>query len=285
MAVNNIVPFAQGGSANVPTQAAYVADAQRPLGNQPGVARADFNNKALLQASSIAVGIAQYLADLQGTDITDQLSASALSALMNLAVRTTGGTRVINAATSLTAADAGQIQVCGATSPMTITLPLLSAVKDGTIFRFVNTNGFALTITRSGTDSMINGNIVVAPSIVLQGGDSVYLVACLGTSNWYVIGGSAALRFAGDFGATKAANGFQRLPSGLIIQWGASTSNTTGVAVTYPIAFPTGAFLVTATPQATTAPTSVGVSALTTTGFTLVAAAGTPQVNWIAIGN
>lgn len=42
------------------------------------------------------------------------------------------------------------------------------------------------------------------------------------------------------FGKSLSASGWQRLPSGLIIQWGAGTSNASGdISVAFPIAFPT----------------------------------------------
>ena len=52
-----------------------------------------------------------------------------------------------------------------------------------------------------------------------------------------------------DFTSSKAANGYQKLPSGLIIQWGevpsatyAKGTNTT-VSITFPLAFPTSLFI------------------------------------------
>ena len=51
--------------------------------------------------------------------------------------------------------------------------------------------------------------------------------------------------FANEFGASLAANGYQRLPSGLIIQWGSSIGSTAvDVAVTFPIAFPSALYFV-----------------------------------------
>lgn len=47
-------------------------------------------------------------------------------------------------------------------------------------------------------------------------------------------------KFADEFAASLAGNGYQKLPSGLIIQWG--SNNTPGVStgtITFPIAFPT----------------------------------------------
>lgn len=54
---------------------------------------------------------------------------------------------------------------------------------------------------------------------------------------------SAALatmqKFADEFGASLATNGYQKLPSGLIIQWGTYTLSGGTTAYNLPIAFPT----------------------------------------------
>lgn len=87
MAANNILPFAQGGTALVQTQATYVADAERTTGNQPGVARPDFVNKTLRQVGAIAAGLAQFLADNQATDVDDALTPAALAAMILAAIK------------------------------------------------------------------------------------------------------------------------------------------------------------------------------------------------------
>lgn len=288
MAANNILPFAQGGGANVPTQAAYVADAQRPLGNQPGVARADFNNKALLQSTLLASCLAQFMADHQGTDISDTLTASAMSALLELSIRSTGGTRSVNGATTLTAADVGQFQLLGSGTPFTVTLPPLSAMKDGSLFRFMNTNGTAVTITRQGTDTIISGSTVISPSIVLQAGDTVDIVASIAIGNWYVVDGSVKLKTANAFGANIAGNGWQRLPSGVIVQWGSAAASPTGATITYPLAWPSTVQQLVATPQSigsTLISVSWAATATPQTTFSLFCSSGTPQTSWAAIGS
>lgn len=58
-----------------------------------------------------------------------------------------------------------------------------------------------------------------------------------GGTNWQIAFGSFA-----DFANNKADNGYQKLPNGLIIQWGSGTTVTgNGDSVSYPIAFPTAA--------------------------------------------
>ena len=71
MATNEILQFAETDTGtNLLTQAEYLADAQRPIGNQPGVARSKLVNKALRQSSLIASGIAEFLADNQSNNIS-----------------------------------------------------------------------------------------------------------------------------------------------------------------------------------------------------------------------
>jgi len=88
-------------------------------------------------------------------------------------------------------------------------------------------------------------------------------------------------------------SGYQKLPGGLIIQWGSGLL-TTASTVSFPIAFPTACLNVQVTPDSST---SVGVEAagarlLTTTTFTfdgVIFSGGTPSASnltayWFAIG-
>jgi hypothetical protein len=43
---------------------------------------------------------------------------------------------------------------------------------------------------------------------------------------------------SGDFDASFQTNGYQKLPSGLIIQWGQYAMNTTGTTYKFPTPFP-----------------------------------------------
>lgn len=50
-------------------------------------------------------------------------------------------------------------------------------------------------------------------------------------------------KFEDEFGASLAASGWQKLPSGLIIQWGSSSVSATSTkTVTFPITFPSACF-------------------------------------------
>lgn len=87
--LNKFLPFAQGTGANVLTDAAYAADSQLPVGNQPGIARSALNNKALRQGTVMAAALAQFIADRQSADITDTLTASQIEGYLQTALATT----------------------------------------------------------------------------------------------------------------------------------------------------------------------------------------------------
>ena len=87
---NEILPFANSGSANVLTQVAYNSDSQRPLGNQPGLARSNLVNKALRQASAMAAGLGLFIANRQANNITDSLTPAQVEEYLQDAIATHG---------------------------------------------------------------------------------------------------------------------------------------------------------------------------------------------------
>jgi len=71
MATNDFIPFATSGTANVYSNAEYVADTDSTNGNQPGIAKSKLVNKALRQSSSIAAALAQAISDMSGDNVLD----------------------------------------------------------------------------------------------------------------------------------------------------------------------------------------------------------------------
>jgi hypothetical protein len=71
MADNYIYAFAGDPSALVLGDGDYKADSERPVGNQPGQARANFVNKALRQTSYMAALLAQFIVDNAEEDVRD----------------------------------------------------------------------------------------------------------------------------------------------------------------------------------------------------------------------
>lgn len=93
-----------------------------------------------------------------------------------------------------------------------------------------------------------NQNIVIttafAQTTTLAPGDVIKLSVLGG--NWVMSGGTTGVSLArlASLAASKSSTGYQKLPSGLIIQWGQFVQNDNGTALvfstTLPIAFPNG---------------------------------------------
>jgi hypothetical protein len=84
----------------------------------------------------------------------------------------------------------------------------------------------------------------------------------------------------------KVQNGYQILPSGLIIQWGHSNSSSNGERNTFPIAFPNACFIVLDEHNGTATNTSSTANSADATGYTSYNEYGTTIIgmNYIAIG-
>lgn len=89
MATNEILQFANTASgAEILSQAAYAADPDRPDGHDPGtIARAELENKVLLQTSTIASMLGQFMADAQANNITDATAIATLAGYLKTAIK------------------------------------------------------------------------------------------------------------------------------------------------------------------------------------------------------
>lgn len=89
-----------------------------------------------------------------------------------------------------------------------------------------------------------------------------------------------ANEFIGDK-RVLSENGYQKLPGGLIIQWGRAL---VGTAVTFPVSFPNGVLHVNAIHLgSSTSLVSVDVGSLNKAGFNTNGTVGVQQI-WIAVG-
>lgn len=71
-------------------------------------------------------------------------------------------------------------------------------------------------------------------------------ILSLGTAATKNVGtGTGQIPDMGSFATSLTINGYQKLPGGLIMQWGQATPAVGGTFITFPIAFPTGVFSVT----------------------------------------
>ena len=92
----------------------------------------------------------------------------------------------------------------------------------------------------------------------------------------------------GQFSASIGSNGYQKLPSGLIIQWGYLVTGTTSagnVVVTFPVAFPTAALVpMSCSANGVATPTVTGIAVVSKTSMSVYFLANTTGLVWYAIG-
>ncbi len=85
--------------------------------------------------------------------------------------------------------------------------------------------------------------------------------------------------------ASIGVNGYLELPNGLLLQWGAGTATTSGLAVTFPIAFPNNCRIFLPGSVNGVGAITVSANAPTTTGTTVYSASGSAGFHWIALGS
>lgn len=152
-----------------------------------------------------------------------------------------GGSISIAASRVLTVSDIGKRLELAA--GVTVTLPATASVPDGAAV-LISAGPLSSTsrVTVAAGDQLAMSNLAVAvPYTLSPGGD---FIAIRESNVWRCHLGSETLRNALIFAASLGGNGYQKLPSGLILQWGyrttsALSTNYTADAVTFPIAFPT----------------------------------------------
>lgn len=173
----------------------------------------------------------------------------------------------------------------GGTANATFTLPTLSSVPVGgsITIKHATSGSFVLTVQRAGTDSILTGSSTIT-SFTMSIGDTVTLVNS--TSGWMLMGGSVPLRYAtGAFGASLAAAGYQRLPSGLILQWFDQAVTNVPTDYSFPLAFPTAGlkvFIVDG--EATAASITFGGNITSATQYRAVCSAASVLACVFAIG-
>ena len=198
--------------------------------------------------------------------------------------------------TTLTAANIGGTVLGFSASAITLTLMAASSVPRGSRIEFFNVGTGATTVARAGSDTIVLNSAGNATSVVLGNGDTLTLESD-GTSQWYGVAGSAQLGSSSVFGASVTTySGYQKLPGGVIMQWGTynTTGTSTGATVTFPIAFPTGYTTVIAAPQTNLTfgcidtVVTVGLSSFTVVGVQVQASSSNYSAHtgyYVAIGH
>ncbi|KVM60373.1 hypothetical protein WJ58_06380 [Burkholderia ubonensis] len=137
-------------------------------------------------------------------------------------------------------ADIGKYFTQQGAAAATYALPSTAELPSGAAIGFKVTSNFPLTIQCNGGD-VISANGQTLSSLTLGTGDDVMLV-CPQKGFWFA-SGSAVVGQSSKFAASLNSNGYQKLPSGLIIQWGyTSVPANSLLTVPLPIAFPNASF-------------------------------------------
>jgi hypothetical protein len=188
------------------------------------------------------------------------------------------------------AADCGKIvEVTGAGG--TMTLPLSSSAPVGATISFV-VKGGTCTLTRQSTDVISTGSSTGLTTLTMTGSDYCRVVKSA-AGIWEIVDGTPLLtRLDGvfAFGAPGTAV-WQKLPSGLIIQGGVTSSipsGTTG-STSYPVTFPTSISSATASyfsfGAASAAGNPIGITSTSASAIQIYNGSGVSATYvWTAIG-
>lgn len=195
------------------------------------------------------------------------------------ALGNTQGVVNVNGSMTLAVAQVGSLVEVTGGSGVTITLPPTTGIG-GSAFYFYNNTASVVTVAAATGQNVNVGRANVASFALQPGGNAILITD---GNSWEVLG-EAMLPNSALFNASISANGYQKLPGGLIRQWGNSQFSTTGTAVTFPIAFPNGLFsLVPGNPVSTSVVTAT--LNVARTGFTgYLSAGGASYVYWEALG-
>ncbi|ATI15739.1 tail protein [Bordetella phage vB_BbrM_PHB04] len=182
---------------------------------------------------------------------------------------------ILSGSQALTASQAGRYLYGTNTGAYTWTLPSLSTVPDGAVFHLKSATVTATLTVQAAAGDGIFGTTSAITSFQIAGTGDAVLVAKPGTG-WILASGTALAQFAGVFGALfNANNGYQKLPSGVILQCGVFNESGTPLApnsnvsrsITFPLAFPNAAQQVIVGTTLNFCIAAAGVS--TQTGFTV----------------
>lgn len=145
-----------------------------------------------------------------------------------------------NVSTALSAVHAGRLIVTSGVGGIVMTLPSASAVITGCAIDFFNGAGTAITVARNSSDLIWTNTYGYSLENISVGTGETLRLVSNGSNGWIVSSGSASLKNAASFGSSLASSGYQKLPSGLIIQWGGGTTINadTTATITLPIQFP-----------------------------------------------
>jgi hypothetical protein len=279
-------PAADSGYTGVAVVTVAYGQTQITAGNINAVSGAPFINSTLLGLSP-AFSVSP---TVPTPAIFDNSQKAINSAFLKATGEAFGGLKSVVGATTLDTTYAGQLTIFGGTT-YAVNLPAASTYPAGTTLTFYSTASGTVTITRAGADVISVNNALAVNTLPMGSGDTLTLVSN-GTNVWEAVSGSAQIGYSANFLSNKAGAGYQKLPGGLIVQWGTAGAVATGgsLAVSYPIAFPTAALMTLCgnsfSGGSTANTSSLGVQYVNKSGFNVYALGtlGQPNSPWISIG-
>jgi hypothetical protein len=195
-------------------------------------------------------------------------------------------TKTVSASTALDASHVGAMTiVISNPGPITLTLPTTANQPIGSVLCILNQSPYAVTLARGDSGAIAAcgspyNSVTVAP------GDTALLatLASSANSNWEFFAGTALNAYSALFGASLAGTGYQKLPSGLILQWGDASFSTSQSTYNLPIAFPNFAWRIVGSPVAIGS-TGFAISLVNRSQISVQSSSGSGTANYIAIGN
>jgi hypothetical protein len=262
MATNDFLPFTPTDTGtNLLTQSEYLVATGRDIGNQPGVASAKLNNKAIRQATFITAGLAQYISDTLAANVLDDSDDAAFLSQLN---QTFSGIVNTTTKTANYTAGANDYYIGCSGSAFTITLPTAVGRKkvyvikktdsslsniitiattggqtiDGASTTTLNTLNEDVTLMSDGANWQILNRRIPATwtnsTITISAVTTPPSFGTVTTNkyNWRRVGGNAEifLQFVTSSGGSAGTGTYLfPMPSGLTIDTAQLTPSTTGV--------------------------------------------------------
>ncbi|CDG20706.1 putative tail fiber protein [Xenorhabdus poinarii G6] len=219
MAKNEFLPFGIADGANVLTNEEYGKLAARTNGFSSGVAKSQELNKVWRQASVIASVVAQFISETNDQDVLDDGNTTALRNGLLSALRATARTSLPNASTTTP----GIVKLSsGINSDSELTAATSLAVKiahEAGYWANKNADN-RLEKRRNGGDIPNKSEFVKNLGLT----DTVYRT---------VGNGRNQIPDMSFFESQLTESGYQKLPSGVIIQWGRAYGTTSVSGASY----------------------------------------------------
>ncbi|WP_155674667.1 gp53-like domain-containing protein [Burkholderia stagnalis] len=209
------------------------------LGNDPSFATTVTN--ALAQKAPIESPV--FTGTPKGTTPAqfDSSTKLASTAFVQASLGNMRGSYTTSTSGILGAAQAGmQVYVLAPGTTQTINF---AELKDGVrMIVYANyTAAGPTTLAINGSAKFVAVTRMMDPTITLNPGDAISFVVDASNINIEVT--TANLRYSAGFGASLSPNGYQKLPSGLILQWGYTAVQASSLlTVPLPITFPNANF-------------------------------------------